>query len=62
MGNGKRDAKKIIASASVYSETKDLIAGYTAEYYYLDEDVNFVFVYGNSEEYGFYMDINRCMK
>ena len=50
--------KKIIASASVYSETKDLFAGYKAEYYYLDEKVNFVFVYGNSEEYRFYLDIN----
>lgn len=51
--------KKIIASASVYSETKDLFAGYKAEYYYLDEKVNFVFVYGNSEEYRFYLDINQ---
>lgn len=55
----KDQIKKIIAAASVYSETKDLFAGYKAEYYYLDEKVNFVFVYGNSEEYRFYLDINQ---
>ena len=49
--------KKIIVPAGVFPESE--VPGrniYTAEYYYEDNELLFAFVYGNGEEYRYYME------
>jgi hypothetical protein len=58
--------KKIVAKAGTYDEDSYSNAGvYTAEYYYGDNGLLFVFVYGKGEEYRYYLEPaggNQCIR
>jgi hypothetical protein len=58
--------KKIVAKAGKYEEDSYPNAeDYTAEYYYADNGLLFVFVYGKGEEYRYYLDPaggNQCIR